>query len=154
MRTPFSLSDKHLHLNDRPLAREVRTFLFEDKLYTVVNPSVVESLPTIALAQPETLLAPSLRRALLATKCPELAYAPRNHHFTCNFLERLNCRVNNLPIVEDTQRTTKRWRLKPVDATRMSSLSRCLDYVSDELSDRKPLSTCEPSSMQKHGTID
>ncbi|KAM5536164.1 hypothetical protein V8D89_010174 [Ganoderma adspersum] len=112
-----------------PLTREVRTFLFEDKLYTVVNPSVVESLPTITLTQPETLLAPSLRRALLATKCPELAYAPRNHHFTCNFLEHLNCRVNNLLIVEDTQHMTKRWRLNPTTEVAWDSLEHTLFYI-------------------------
>ncbi|KAM5534253.1 hypothetical protein V8D89_012078 [Ganoderma adspersum] len=112
-----------------PLAREVRTFLFEDKLYTVMNPSVVESLPTITLAQPEMLLAPSLRRALLVTKCPELAYAPCNHHFTCNFLECLNCRVNNLPIVEDTQRTMKRWRLNPTTEAAWDSLEHTLFYI-------------------------
>ena len=100
-----------------------------DKLYTVMNPSVMESLPTITLAQPEMLLAPSFQQALLVTKCPELAYAPHNHHFTCNFLECLNCCINNLLIVEDTQCMTKQWRLNPTMEAAWDSLEHVLFYI-------------------------
>ncbi|PIL29417.1 hypothetical protein GSI_09469 [Ganoderma sinense ZZ0214-1] len=84
---------------------EVHTFYYENSLYTVVNPSVLESLPGMPLLEPETLDALDIWKALALLKCPELAYAPRDHHFTCDLLKRLNCHMNDLPLVKAQQWT-------------------------------------------------
>ncbi|KAI1782627.1 hypothetical protein LXA43DRAFT_1068453 [Ganoderma leucocontextum] len=115
--------------------REVRTFHFGKMLYTVVNPSVVEPLPGLTLAEPKTLDASEIRKALCTIKCPELAYAPRHHDFTGNLLEQLNCRVNDLPLMWDTQWMTVGWKLNGHTTDVWYKLEKSLYYIIGLLED-------------------
>ena len=81
----------------------------------MVNPSNVESLPGLAPEDPElSFEAADLRKALWAVgRCPELAYAPKSHQFTCSLLERLNCYVNDIPLIRTKEWTKEGWMLNP-----------------------------------------
>ena len=81
----------------------------------MVNPSNVESLPGLAPEDPEqSFEAADLRKALWAVgRCPELAYAPKSHRFTCSLLERLNCYVNDIPLIRTKEWTKEGWMLNP-----------------------------------------
>ncbi|PIL36547.1 hypothetical protein GSI_00236 [Ganoderma sinense ZZ0214-1] len=124
---------------------EVHTFYYENSLYTVVNPSVLESLPGMPLLEPETLDASDIRKALALLKCPELAYAPRDHHFTCDLLKRLNCHMNDLPLIKAQQWTRTGWKLNPDTEAAWYTLESVLHYVINIL-DRHVHCTAEKTS--------
>ena len=69
-------------------------------MYTVINPTDVESLPGIWNAEPElSLYARECRKALWASeRNPELAYMLRQPRMESAFLARLHCDPDHLPI--------------------------------------------------------
>ncbi|KAL1946012.1 hypothetical protein VTO73DRAFT_2014, partial [Trametes versicolor] len=79
-----------------------RWFAFEGRIYTVINPSPVEWLPGIPVADPEANLdLRDLRKALWAVnRGPEMAYMLRSSHPDGRFFARLNFDPRKLPVVE------------------------------------------------------
>ena len=79
-----------------------RWFRYEEYVYTVVNPSAVESLPGIATDDPEhNLTCRDMRKALWAMdKVPEMAYMLKSFTTESGFMARLNCDAKTLPIVK------------------------------------------------------
>ncbi|KAL1941688.1 hypothetical protein VTO73DRAFT_7127 [Trametes versicolor] len=79
-----------------------RWFAFEGRIYTVINPSPVEWLPGVPVADPEANLdLRDLRKALWAVnRGPEMAYMLRSSHPDSCFFARLNFDPRELPVVE------------------------------------------------------
>ena len=75
--------------------------MYNGHLYSVINPSPVESLPGIVIDDPErNLTCRDMRKALWARhKAPEMAYMLKHHQVESAFLSRLNCGVRDPPIV-------------------------------------------------------
>ena len=80
----------------------MRYFKFEGEVYTVVNPSKVESLPGIAIEDPEgNLTCRDMRKALWALRrAPEMAYMLKHFNHESAFLGRLQCHPGALPIIK------------------------------------------------------
>ena len=78
----------------------LRYFEFEGDVYTVVNPSRVESLPGIPIHDPESnLTCRDLRKAIWALgRAPEMAYMLKHYNHELAFFSRLNCDSRTLPI--------------------------------------------------------
>ena len=78
----------------------LRYFEFEGDVYTVVNPSRVESLPGIPIDDPESnLTCRDLRKAIWALgRAPEMAYMLKHYNHESAFFSRLNWDSRALPI--------------------------------------------------------
>ena len=83
-------------------AASAKTFWFDDRCYTVINPGEFQDLPPIRAADPEDIHdLDQLRKPVWAFgKCPEVAYMPRLASSDSPLLARLSCHPRNLPIVQ------------------------------------------------------
>ena len=87
-----------------------RCFYYENNVYTVINPSPVESLPGLGIIDPQqSLTCRDMRKALWAlSEAPEMAYMLKRFTVESAFLSRLDCDKTNIPIV----RTPKGYALR------------------------------------------
>ena len=85
--------------NDRTAA--FKHFFYEDRVFTVINPGTVESLPGICIDDPVyNLTCADMRKALIAcAKAPEMAYMLKRRTIESAFLDRLQWENRYIPIV-------------------------------------------------------
>ncbi len=112
-----------------------RVFSFEHRVFSVVNPCDVESLPGIPIIDPQNNLdTRDLRKAVWATNaCPEIAYMLKRYDTESAFLARLNVDPKRVSVVKYESRSVSGYILNPDVQKAWYALENSLTFITNKL---------------------